>query len=103
MAVHQSDSVQIYDGTTTSGLRLHPGDGFTGNQVPRITLTASSGDMLVRFTTDALHNAKGWHATYSAGKRLINKVDAHTLANQIDWIGYTTYCTVIYRLPSAAP
>lgn len=69
MMVHSSDSVQVFDGTTTSGLRLHPGNGFTGNQVPRITLTASSGDMLIRFTTDALHNAKGWHATYSAGKR----------------------------------
>ncbi|XP_073992974.1 sushi, von Willebrand factor type A, EGF and pentraxin domain-containing protein uif isoform X1 [Rhodnius prolixus] len=66
MIVHASDTVQVYDGVSTSGLRLHPGNGFTGNQVPRITLTASSGDMLVRFTTDALHNSKGWHATFSA-------------------------------------
>ena len=68
MIVHPSDTVQIYDGVSTSGLRLHPANGFTGNQVPKITLTASSGDMLIRFTTDALHNAKGWHATFSSGK-----------------------------------
>lgn len=71
MLVHPSDSVQVYDGVTTSGLRLHPGNGFSGNSVPRITLTASSGDMLVRFTTDALHNSKGWHATFSAGLFLL--------------------------------
>ncbi|KAG8295757.1 calcium ion binding [Homalodisca vitripennis] len=64
--VHPSDSVQVFDGTSTSGLRLHPGNGFSGSAVPKITLTASSGTMLVRFTTDALHNSKGWHAEYSA-------------------------------------
>lgn len=66
--MHQSDSVQVFDGTSTSGLRLHPGNGFTGSTVPKITLTASSGHMLIRFTTDALHNSKGWHATFSAGE-----------------------------------
>lgn len=65
--VHQSDMVQVYDGASTSGLRLHPGNGFTADSVPRITLTASSGEMLVRFQTDALHNSKGWKATFSAG------------------------------------
>ncbi|XP_054265760.1 uncharacterized protein LOC128988471 [Macrosteles quadrilineatus] len=64
--VHPSDTVQVFDGTSTSGLRLHPGSGFSGTQVPKITLTASSGTMLIRFTTDALHNSKGWHAQYSA-------------------------------------
>ncbi|KAJ9591926.1 hypothetical protein L9F63_001528, partial [Diploptera punctata] len=64
--VHQSDFVQVYDGASTSGLRLHPNNGFTSNSSPRITLTASSGEMLVRFITDALHNSKGWKATFSA-------------------------------------
>ncbi|XP_052128948.1 sushi, von Willebrand factor type A, EGF and pentraxin domain-containing protein 1 [Frankliniella occidentalis] len=64
--VHQSDMVQVYDGASTSGLRLHPGNGFSADSVPRITLTASSGEMLVRFQTDALHNSKGWKATFSA-------------------------------------
>lgn len=64
--VHPTDHVQIYDGPTTSGLRLHSGEGFTGNTRPKITLTASSGEMLVKFQTDALHNAEGWSATFSA-------------------------------------
>ncbi|XP_050541159.1 sushi, von Willebrand factor type A, EGF and pentraxin domain-containing protein 1 [Daktulosphaira vitifoliae] len=64
--VHQSDFVQVYDGGSTSGLRLHSNDGFTGNSPPKITLTAASGEMLVRFMTDALHNQKGWQATFSA-------------------------------------
>lgn len=59
---------QVYDGSTTSGLRLHSGNGFTQSSKPKITLTASSGEMLVRFATDALHSNKGWTATFSAGK-----------------------------------
>ncbi|XP_073822904.1 sushi, von Willebrand factor type A, EGF and pentraxin domain-containing protein uif isoform X2 [Musca autumnalis] len=64
--VHKSDNVQVYDGSSTSGLRLHSGDGFTGTAVPKLTLTASSGEMLIKFTSDALHNAAGWSATFSA-------------------------------------
>ncbi|CAG9863735.1 unnamed protein product [Phyllotreta striolata] len=64
--VDKSDFVQVFDGTTTSGLRLHSGNGFTAVAKPKITLTASSGEMLVRFTTDALHNNVGWEATFSA-------------------------------------
>lgn len=72
MNIHPSDVVQIYDGGSTSGLRLHPNEGFTGNVVPKITVTASSGEMLVRFITDALHNSRGWRATFSAGKRIFS-------------------------------
>lgn len=68
--VDKSDFVQVYDGSSTSGLRLHPGNGFTATSKPKITLTASSGEMLVRFSTDALHSNKGWSATFSAGKNL---------------------------------
>ncbi|KAH1029275.1 hypothetical protein HUJ05_002540 [Dendroctonus ponderosae] len=64
--VDKSDFVQVYDGPTTSGLRLHPGNGFTETAKPKITLTASSGEMLVRFSTDALHNKAGWQASFSA-------------------------------------
>ncbi|XP_055635764.1 uncharacterized protein LOC129775276 isoform X1 [Toxorhynchites rutilus septentrionalis] len=64
--IHKSDNIQVFDGSSTSGLRLHPGDGFTGNIVPKITLTASSGNILIKFTTDALHNEKGWLAEFSA-------------------------------------
>lgn len=65
--VDKSDFVQVYDGASTSGLRLHPGNGFTASSKPKIILTASSGEMLVRFSTDALHSNKGWSATFSAG------------------------------------
>jgi len=65
---------QVYDGATTSGLRLHPNNGFTFNASPRITLTASSGEMLIRFITDALHNSRGWKATFSAGKICSNSI-----------------------------
>lgn len=59
--------MQVYDGSSTSGLRLHPGNGFSATNNPKITLTASSGEMLIRFVTDALHNQEGWEATFSAG------------------------------------
>lgn len=68
--VDKSDFVQVYDGASTSGLRLHSGNGFTATSIPKITLTASSGQMLIRFVTDALHNRKGWTVTYSAGMRM---------------------------------
>ncbi|KAI8115214.1 CUB and sushi domain-containing protein 1 [Lucilia cuprina] len=64
--VHKSDNVQVFDGSSTSGLRLHSGNGFTGTTAPKLTLTASSGEMLIKFSSDALHNAAGWSATFSA-------------------------------------
>ncbi|XP_055387901.1 uncharacterized protein LOC129616312 isoform X2 [Condylostylus longicornis] len=65
-SVHKSDLVQVYDGSSTNGLRLHSGNGFTGTQAPKLTLTASSGEMLIKFVSDALHNSVGWSATFSA-------------------------------------
>lgn len=64
-SIHPSDVVQVFDGSSTNGLRLHSENGFTVK--PRITLTASSGEMLIRFVSDALHNGEGWKATFSAG------------------------------------
>lgn len=64
--VHSSDFVQIYDGSTTNGLRLHSGNGFTGSAVPKLTLTASSGEILVKFNSDSLHSSRGFSATFSA-------------------------------------
>lgn len=57
--VHKSDVVQVYDGSSVAGLRLHSGNGFTGNVAPRLTLTASSGEMLIKFVSDALHSSAG--------------------------------------------
>lgn len=65
--VDKSDFVQVYDGNSTSGLRLHSANGFSNNTPPKITLTASSGEMLIRFASDALHGNKGWAAYFSAG------------------------------------
>lgn len=64
--VHATDMVQVFDGSSVSGLRLHSGNGFTGTAVPKITLTASSGEMLIRFVSDSLHNSPGFAATFSA-------------------------------------
>uniref|UniRef100_A0A182Y3Y1 Notch n=1 Tax=Anopheles stephensi TaxID=30069 RepID=A0A182Y3Y1_ANOST len=64
--VHRSDLVQVFDGPSTSGVRLHAGNGFTDSNAPKITLTASSGKMLLKFITDALYNGKGWSAEFSA-------------------------------------
>lgn len=66
--VHKTDYVQVYDGSDINGLRLHPGVGFTTSARPKITLTAESGQMLIKFTSDALHNSAGWKADFSAGK-----------------------------------
>lgn len=64
--LNPTDLVQVYDGSSVSGLRLHSGNGFTGAATPKLTLTASSGEMLIRFVSDALHNAAGFSATFSA-------------------------------------
>ncbi|KAF4522838.1 hypothetical protein B566_EDAN008100 [Ephemera danica] len=64
--LHKSDIVQVFDGSTTSGLRLHAGEGFSASSKPRITLTATSGAMLIRFVTDALHGSRGWSTSFSA-------------------------------------
>ncbi|GAB0094394.1 sushi, von Willebrand factor type A, EGF and pentraxin domain-containing protein 1 [Sergentomyia squamirostris] len=64
--VHPTDFVQVFDGASTSGLRLHSGNGFTGSTKPKLTLTASSGELLIKFVTDALHNSPGWAAIFSA-------------------------------------
>lgn len=88
--VDKSDFVQVFDGPTTSGLRLHSGNGFSSEMKPKITLTASTGEMLVRFMTDALHNNIGWEATFSAGNRYLK----HSLM-------HSTYLLIYFRLSSS--
>uniref|UniRef100_A0A6G4ZV11 Uncharacterized protein n=1 Tax=Rhipicephalus microplus TaxID=6941 RepID=A0A6G4ZV11_RHIMP len=66
-AVAPDDFVQIYDGSDTrNGIRLHPGQGYTGTNRPTLTLTASSGQMFVLFTSNPLNTAAGWQASFSA-------------------------------------
>lgn len=70
--VADKDIVQVYDGAErTQAIRLHPGQGFSSANPPSITLTADSGTMLLRFSSDPLRNAKGWSAKFSAGKNFI--------------------------------
>lgn len=64
--IHTSDFVEIYDGPSTSGLKLHSGNGFTGSNIPKLTLTASSGEMFIKFASDSLNNGPGWSAVFSA-------------------------------------
>lgn len=65
--VDESDSVQVYDGSSANGVRLHPGEGFRGRTTPKmLTLSAQSGDLLVRFKSDALRNERGWRLVFSA-------------------------------------
>lgn len=66
--VKEKDTVRVYDGKTSSeGIRLHSGAGFSSNNPPTITLTAASGAMVVLFNSDPLRAAKGWSANFSAG------------------------------------
>ncbi|XP_018027289.2 sushi, von Willebrand factor type A, EGF and pentraxin domain-containing protein 1, partial [Hyalella azteca] len=65
--VSDKDTVQVYDGAErTQAIRLHPGQGFSASNPPSMTLTADSGTMLLRFSSDPLRNAKGWAAKFSA-------------------------------------
>lgn len=64
----EKDAVRVYDGKTSSdGIRLHSGAGFSFNNPPTITLTAASGAMVVHFNSDPLRAASGWSANFSAG------------------------------------
>ncbi|ODN06404.1 Fibropellin-1 [Orchesella cincta] len=60
------DFVQVHDGPTTDSLRLHSGNGFSGRTLPKLTLTAESGEMTVRFVTDSLRTKNGFRAVFSA-------------------------------------
>jgi len=64
-----TDRVEVYDGDPTkSGLKLHPGNGFTGIDAidPDITLSAERGEMQVRMVTDATKGSTGFSAIFSA-------------------------------------
>ena len=49
--VSMSQLLQVYDGDM-SGLKLHPGSGFTGEETPELTLSADSGRLMVRYADD---------------------------------------------------
>ncbi|XP_067122803.1 uncharacterized protein [Centruroides vittatus] len=64
--VADDDFVQIYDGSSNNGVRLHPGDGFSGSLKPTITMTSGSGELYVQFYSNPLGTGYGWKASFSA-------------------------------------
>lgn len=58
----------MYDGVSKeNGVPLHPGGGFSGLSRPFITLTASTGNLLILFASNPVNTGKGWRASFSAG------------------------------------
>lgn len=66
--IASDDSVQIYDGhNINTSIALHPQQGFGTKTKPTgLTLTASTGKLLIVFKTNALNSDKGWSASFSA-------------------------------------
>ena len=54
----------MYDGL--GGVKLHPGDGFTGEDTPGETYSAERGELYIKFTTDSTKAAPGFSAVFSA-------------------------------------
>ncbi|KAK8759806.1 hypothetical protein V5799_028927, partial [Amblyomma americanum] len=95
-AVAPDDFVQIYDGSDTrNGIRLHPGQGYTGTNRPTLTLTASSGQMFVLFTSNPLNTAAGWQASFSAERYCgaVPQIDSGfaVAATNVTYRGQATY------------
>ena len=59
----ESDSVQFYDGTNSNSVQLHLAEGFHGKTA---TFSAHSGQLLIRFKSDALKSERGWRTVFSA-------------------------------------
>ena len=57
-------SLQVFNGE--GGQALHPDNGFTGSTRPELVLSAEEGEMVIKFRTDSLQNAKGFSAVFSA-------------------------------------
>ena len=62
--LHPTDKIEVTDGQ--NGLELHPSGGFTGSETPDYFLTADSGEMVLRFVTDAVKNNGRFLAQFSA-------------------------------------
>jgi len=64
LQLHSSDKIEVYDGQ--GGLKLHPGDGFTGQDTPQDTYSAERGELHIKFTTDSTKSKPGFSAVFSA-------------------------------------
>ena len=56
---------QVFDGDST-GIKLYQGPDFTEADPTNFMLSADSGEMQIRFKTDASKNARGFSAVFSA-------------------------------------
>ena len=56
---------QVFDGDST-GIKLYQGPDFTEANPTNFILSADSGEMQIRFKTDASKNARGFSAVFSA-------------------------------------
>ena len=67
-SIASDDLVKVYDGADMSyAVPLHPFQGFgVQNKAENLTLTATSGKMLIDFKTNPLNSAKGWAAKFSS-------------------------------------
>jgi len=63
--VAAGDELKIYDGTNASGVPLHPGSGFTLNNVPKTPLIASSGALYLYFSTNGTGVDSGFIANWT--------------------------------------
>ncbi len=59
-----NDLLKVYDGTNAGGKPLHPGTGFTLNNLPTTPLVAKSGAMYIYFSTDGSGVDSGFVASW---------------------------------------
>ena len=59
------EKLQVFDGDST-GIKLYQGPDFTEADPTNFMLSADSGEMQIRFKTDASKNARGFSAVFSA-------------------------------------
>lgn len=92
--VASDDFVKVFDGITqnsdvhsvnlnaiSGNVPLHPFGGFNEKTTPLgLTLTASTGAMLIQFQTSPLNSAKGWQAVFSADCPLL-KVGVNAISS----------------------
>ncbi len=85
--LHNSDTVYVYDGSTTSATLL---GSFTGTSLPP-TQISSGGNMLVRFVSDNTNNSQGWSASYKTNYCAGTKMLANPTAIINDGSGNYNY------------
>lgn len=95
MRMLANDFVRVYDGDNdTTGIPLHPGNGFTGTTIPD-TLYASSGSIFIRMQTNNTGSDSGFVAQWLASDNVKPKVviSADTIGYVNSLMRYTNLTT----------